>query len=461
MQLPELLDKVQPVTNEDGKVLSESTRPGLSTLDGDSAKTEKYFQGILKFIKKHLSEEDIRNSSVFVLGTAGMRLLKDRVQSLIIEQTTDLFRNEGKFSKVKVDVITGAEEGMFMWLTINSRLRYLSGGSDFASTIGVIEMGGASVQVTYQLPIALEKLMEHRIGFDEARIVFQELLANPNIAKEKDGYTLVSSTFLGLGSNKAREAYLDMLIVDELKRTPVGYTLAHISDTVFGKRRNSHERDVYIEVVDPCLPITKESSIDLTRPRSMLTPPYEASSNDMDSFKVIVHGKSDYNKCYALVNRLLIKMRDEKMFCPDPKTEACSMSMLHSRFVPFDRLTFYGIGDLAHTLTYVGVPHGDYDSDLVKERTRDFCNLTHEQVLDMNPAINKFDSTRSLLECFKAVWVDSILTVAFGMRGDSGGFKIFDGVSGSKLEWTLGAALEKALVTETAIASNPDNWIIK
>lgn len=453
---PEMLDEIEPV-EVDGQAISHKVNKGLSTLGGVQEETEAYFEPILQFIEQHTTEEDRKHSAVFILGTAGMRLIEDRLRERIIDQTTKFFRSRHDFALVRVKVITGADEGMFMWVTVNSGLKNFSSGRQ---TGGIIEMGGASVQVTYEIEDEEDEyLIRNRIGLSDAQSAFDELFVYPNIARSDKEYRLVSSTFLGLGSNRARDAYLDMLVMDELRKSD--------KDSFKKVRKDQFLQDIGEEMAlfirDPCYPTgVDEAESLIMKPKTMLKETSRtigfSVANEHSTFAVAIVGDSNFRECHKNVTRLINLMRDEKMNCENPNTMACSMSLLGSAFIPFDTMTFHGIGDFSHTTSYLGVGLGTYNRQIVNSLTRDFCNLSHRQIMEKNPEINKFDPFRSRLECFKAVWVDVLLHEGFRMPNQYDGFVIQDKIRNRKPEWTLGAALEKSLVTETAIASIPGDW---
>lgn len=457
---PELFNKIEPRLNpENNKPLSFNVDKPLSVLDGQESSTYNYFKPIRNFIEEHLTVHERANSGVLILGTAGMRLLPDKLRESITEQATQYFIEDDNFVFVKTGVISGADEGMFMWLTVNSRLNLFASAqtADPKPFVGVIEMGGASVQVTYKLNPLLEHRIRMNIGMSEAQVNFDELFAYPDITKIKREYKLVSPTFLGLGSNRARDAYFDLLVFQELKselRPKLFDYFKEKKSLQFGKRR--------LILNDPCFPrgYKMTDTEYIKKPKAMSRDPKWtvgfSIDNQTDTFDIELIGTSNYEHCLANVTELMNKIKEEKMNCTNTKTSPCSISMLSSKFVPFDEVEFYGIGDFAHTVSYVGMKHGPFNPAEMRARTKTFCNLSHDQIMESNPDINQFDKQRSRTECFKAVWVDVLLTQGFKIPEKPFDFKIQPTIEGRKLEWTLGAAIEKSYVVETAIASNPE-----
>lgn len=493
----DLLNSIEAMKDNDTKrPLSKKVTPGLSKLKGESPdETRQYFQGILDYINENFSVDKHKNTGVFILGTAGMRLLDDKTREAIIAQTTRLFQTEYNFVKVKTAVISGADEGMYTWLTANSRLKLFSSGEKM-STAGIIEMGGASVQVTYRVTDDLMRLIRRRLAVSEAQTKFPELIVKPMLTRDKEPYKLVSTTFLGLGGNSAHDAYVDLLISRHLRSVgktnskilrknafkafssspssssrrksrskiePVEDQDSDINDNELGDESPAYTRSKPLEIVDPCLPIDDEPQI-VQRPRSMLsaldsgkTIGFQLEPGETNIFTINIMGSSDYNECKQNMDELLYLMKKERMNCENIQEEACSMALLETPFIPFDQTEFIGVGDLHWTNKYLEDSEGLYDQHRIQRKANKICNMTYKEILDKWPKINNEDQSRGKMECFKGVWVFVMLTKGFGLSMDNDNFRTMEKIEGYKLEWTLGAALEKSLVIEMAIASRPED----
>lgn len=94
---------------------------------------------------KQRSETPVR-----VGATAGLRTLPgSAAQNLLQAVTTFLAESPFKFQQDWVSILDGTQEGAFEWVTIN----YLLGniGQDFGKTVGVVDLGGGSVQMAYAI----------------------------------------------------------------------------------------------------------------------------------------------------------------------------------------------------------------------------------------------------------------------------------------------------------------------
>ena len=94
---------------------------------------------------------------LFLGATAGMRLLNISAPtnaSLIFRLIGDVFRLNTIFQVKKIDIISGQNEGLFSWVTNNYLANKLIVESfdetQSNSTIGMLDMGGASAQIAYR-----------------------------------------------------------------------------------------------------------------------------------------------------------------------------------------------------------------------------------------------------------------------------------------------------------------------
>lgn len=116
-----------------------------------------------------------------VLGTAGMRLIPESIQTAIYQNVASTIKNKG-LRLGKTETITGQKEGVYSWADVN----YLSGAFTTSNLQGIIEVGGASTQVAFMTSD----------------------IFNPNSVVVKVNsrpYNIYSISFLGLGSDQARE----------------------------------------------------------------------------------------------------------------------------------------------------------------------------------------------------------------------------------------------------------------
>lgn len=502
LKFPELLNNIEPLKNSNTKKpITFKIKGGLSKLNGLAEDTARYFTdapkgekfGMLGFIEANLNEEQRQNTGVFILATAGMRLISETLRNNIIMQTTKLFKNKYDFATVQTAVISGADEGMYTWLTTNSRLKLFKeeDGKKGISTAGIIEMGGASLQVAYRVTKSVKDDIQEDLGVSEAQTVFPELIVRPNVGRSKEPHELISVSFLGIGGNSARDAYYDMLISKRFRssnnRDPgiMDRFISMIDGSEKSKKRkmgstpddnyrssNSLNDDTSytlsraLQINDPCLP-RDEKPVIVKKPKSMLTstgktigfPTISCKENcsvdETNIFNVHIHGTSNFKECMKNVESLLWTMKNERFNCKKVEEEPCPMALLGTPFIPFKDMEFLGVGDLKHTTHYLDSSEGFFDQPRILAKINEMCDMTYRQILSRYKGIEDNDPERAKTECFKGAWVYNLMVKGFLLDQDNSNFRTVEKIDGYALEWPLGAALEKSLIIEMGIASRP------
>ena len=118
----------------------EQTTPGLSTLGADEGGPSivNLVQVALDSIPSHLH----KCTPIQLQATAGLRLLPDGGHA-IIKRIKQIF-SYYPFYMLQVEVMSGIDEALFAWLTIN----YLA--ENFKKTAAIIDLGGASTQIVFE-----------------------------------------------------------------------------------------------------------------------------------------------------------------------------------------------------------------------------------------------------------------------------------------------------------------------
>ncbi|XP_069756546.1 ectonucleoside triphosphate diphosphohydrolase 1 isoform X2 [Narcine bancroftii] len=126
--------------------------PGISSYWADVDQAGLSLRACLNEAKQSIPVGQHRHTPVYLGATAGMRLLRSQNSSQAekILQAVEAFIHSYPFDFRGARIITGADEGAFGWITVN----YLMGNflQDIAGpheTIGALDLGGASTQITF------------------------------------------------------------------------------------------------------------------------------------------------------------------------------------------------------------------------------------------------------------------------------------------------------------------------
>jgi guanosine-diphosphatase len=180
---------------------SKKVKPGLSSFVGKEDEVSTYLAPLLELISQSTKNGPVQASGVSTLpsdsclvifgATAGLRSVPSAAPKLV-EAARSAVTSSTPCTIGSFRVISGEEEGSYGWLTVQSLSKRLPGQSNAAAGYwGVLEMGGASMQVTAPLqPPSLNSAMTRfKVPFGSQ----SELL--------------YAHSFLGYGLDSARRSY--------------------------------------------------------------------------------------------------------------------------------------------------------------------------------------------------------------------------------------------------------------
>ncbi|KAJ3673365.1 hypothetical protein LUZ60_006739 [Juncus effusus] len=186
-----------PLIDLDRTVVMRSS-PGLSSFVNNPNEAGNSIDELVKFAKRNVKAEMVGSTEIRLMATAGLRLVGEEVREEILESVRRVLRESGfKFQNDWASVIPGYEEGLYAWVAANYALNKL--GGDPNETIGIIELGGASAQLTF---VSDEKFPDESL----------HVLKFGNIK-----YNLCSKSFLHFGQNAAQESLHDLIKSGSMK----------------------------------------------------------------------------------------------------------------------------------------------------------------------------------------------------------------------------------------------------
>ena len=175
-------------------IFNKSTKPGLSSYAADPADAGPSLKPILDAAVTELQSRGVKVSQVpvSVFGTAGMRLLSPSEQDAIYASVRSFIRSHYTFifDNNNVGTISGTMEGIYGWLDVNYLLNNFIHPP---STVGIIDMGGASTQIAFATTDTSKPANEIVVTINHTP------------------YRIFSQSFLGLGINQARDTMTTFL----------------------------------------------------------------------------------------------------------------------------------------------------------------------------------------------------------------------------------------------------------
>lgn len=353
---------------------------------------EAYLRPLLEFAASVVPASQLSSTPIYLLATAGMRLLPTSQQTTLLTRTCNILRSYSfdlpDCSK-SVRVISGEEEGLYGWIAVN----YLMDGFDkhdhkagkHSSTYGFLDMGGASTQIAFE-PTEEERV-KHADNLLEVKL---RLLSGKDVA-----HPVFVTTWLGFGTNQARNRYVDAVVRAHLRTSDE----AHSSDQDDAVGLGSERPVVLID--DPCLP----KSLMLSESRHS---------------GYTLRGTGDFAQCVRRTGPLLNK----EVECLD---QPCLFNGVHVPAIDFDVNHFIGISEYWYSTQDVWSMGGLYDFVEFERNAVEYCAREWKDIMEDHRTGAKWRSNVELsrleTQCFKAAWIINILHEGIGIPRlfDAGG----------------------------------------
>ncbi|EIM89748.1 nucleoside phosphatase GDA1/CD39, partial [Stereum hirsutum FP-91666 SS1] len=454
------LPKVEKGTQDADEWVSK-VEPGLSSFAENPDGVASYLRPLLEHARSHIPPSLHSETPLFLLATAGMRLLSPEHQASVLQSTCQFLKFHSEFriddpSVVgpcgsSVRIITGEEEGLFGWIAVNYLMDGFGRSDDDRTTYGFLDMGGASTQ------IAFEPSPEEREKAGNLIDVRLRLLGGEEIR-----HSVFVTTWLGYGTNQARERYVAQAIdaYEMTRPTP------------------SHGEPSDVELIeDPCLP----KDLTLTEQPIHVGP---STSHTRKPHTLV--GTGSFSQCLSEVTPLLNKT----VPCPD---SPCLFNGVHVPPIDFSVSHFIGVSEYWYSSEHIFGLGGAYDFVQYERAAQEYCGKPWSEVLRMHEESkekghlggdgevqekgevvgldkwgDKVEISRLEMQCFKAAWIVNVLHDGLGMPRivDPGGnhsthgddlkkqaeqkglgrptFQSMDTVGDIAISWTLGKMVLEA-----------------
>ncbi|KAI6676836.1 hypothetical protein NL676_037632 [Syzygium grande] len=379
---------------QDG-LASLRVNPGLSAYAEDPGESGASLAELVEFARRKVPREFWGETEVRLMATAGLRMLERRVQDQILDSCRKVLRVSGfQFQDEWASVITGSDEGVYAWVVANYALRAL--GGDPQDTTGIIELGGASAQVTFSSREPLPPEFSRTVKFG-------------NIT-----YNLYSHSFLQFGQNVAFESLKELLLSEE----------KNLADESLQKGM----------LIDPCTPKGYSHAEPLK-----LSPD---SVDDKERLLSTFDSKGNFSECRSAAFKLLQKENDK---C------AYRQCYIGSTFTPKLQGRFLATENFFYTSKFFGLTQKAVLSDLTLAGEH-FCGEDWSILKKRHHSINEEDLLRY---CFSSAYIVAFLHDSLGIALNDDRIAFANQVGSVPLDWALGAFILQT--TADADAEKP-NW---
>ncbi|KFD55364.1 hypothetical protein M514_03704 [Trichuris suis] len=313
-------------------------------------------------------------------------------------------------SETNIEIISGKWEGIYAWISVNYALGRFdkspllqssvltqsnSVGSGRMRTAGILDLGGASLQVAYEVKRgAVHGLLDETF--------YQEINLGCNDTSPLFKFTVFVNTYLGYGANTAIELYENWLVKNSLKN------------------RGSANSSV-LEVSDCCLPrgLTKRMQF-----------------GDTNILDIVRSGSGCFHTCYKSLSEII----ESNVTC---SAALCFLEGVYLPEIDFASTDFYGMSEYWYSTNDVLNLSGAYDHEVFEKSASDFCNLNWTSIwtLFRHKKFPNADIARIRTQCFKAAWAFALLHKGLRFPVNISNFHPVSRMSGHDIQWTLGAVL--------------------
>nr|XP_060643402.1 ectonucleoside triphosphate diphosphohydrolase 4 isoform X2 [Anolis sagrei ordinatus] len=409
----DLLD-IKQMRDKNRQPVVMKIKPGISEFATSPEKVSDYIFPLLSFAAEHVPRAKHKETPLYILCTAGMRILPESQQKAILEDLlTDIpVHFDFLFSDSHAEVISGKQEGVYAWIGINfvlGRFEHTDDDDDALvevhipgsenkeavvrkRTVGILDMGGVSTQIAYEVPkteeVAKNLLAEFNLGCDAHQT--------------EHVYRVYVATFLGFGGNAARQRYADSIFTNTVFR-----------NRLFGKQAGMTSDTPYL---DPCLPLDVEDEI------------------QQNGQTMYLRGTGDFHLCQDVIQPFMNKTNETHT----------SLNGIYQPPVHFENSEFYGFSEFYYCTEDVLRMGGDYNATKFTKAAQDYC-ATKWSVLrerfDRGLYASHADLHRLKYQCFKSAWMYEVFHNGFSFPINYGNLKTALQVYDKEVQWTLGAIL--------------------
>nr|XP_046241607.1 ectonucleoside triphosphate diphosphohydrolase 2-like [Scatophagus argus] len=368
---------------------------GISSYAGVRGGAANSLEACLKQAVKEIPNVRHHQTPLYLGATAGMRLLKE-VNATESHQILKEVQNKLQsypFKFMNATILSGQEEGAYGWVTVNYLLenfakygfvgRWLNPGKE---TIGALDLGGASTQITFQ---TLEKV-ENEDDMMKLKLYGQT-------------YTLYTHSFLCYGQDQF------------LRRL-----LAHLIKT----------QDVKSQISHPCYPSQFKISIKLGDDvfDSPCTKSYRPTQFD-PQMSISVVGTGNYQNCLDIVKNMFSFNNCSYSNC---SFDGVFQPSLRGNFMAFS--AFYFAHSYINRLTNIPIT----SPSRMQEAIKLICNMTISEMTEKTKQPEKYMKN----VCAVSNFVQILLTQGYGFNEHSlPSISFQKKAGGASVGWALGYML--------------------
>ncbi|KAG6577103.1 putative apyrase 7, partial [Cucurbita argyrosperma subsp. sororia] len=140
------------------------TEPGLDKLVRNVTGLRKAIKPLLQWAEKQIPKRAHESTSLFLYATAGVRRLPPADSKWLLDNAWSILKSSRFLCQREwVKTISGTEEAYYGWIALNYQKQVL-GATPREPTYGALDLGGSSLQVTFESKEQNESSLNIKIG---------------------------------------------------------------------------------------------------------------------------------------------------------------------------------------------------------------------------------------------------------------------------------------------------------
>ncbi|KAL5471525.1 hypothetical protein EMCRGX_G029648 [Ephydatia muelleri] len=393
---PEKLLDIQYLLDPYGVPYTKKVQPGLHTFVSTPSAAYDGLKPLLDFAMELVPADRYPETPLYLLGTAGLRLVPEAEQKNLTSYLYEVLSTMYPFHlpQDSISIISGKMEGVFSWIAVNYLLGRFSSHHDGITTVGSLDMGGASLQIAFEIPPDAEVSPSNTLELD----------LGCGFHGNSHKHRIFLATYLGFGTNEIWRKY--QMSLADLDMESDGNT------TVLVPR---------MTINTPCLPP------DLTE------------NATLGDYPVKLKGVGNFYGCRRAL-RPLLHTNQATHPCFDG---SCSDSFLSPPSVEYRHLEFYGLSEFWYSMHDLLLVGEDYSRADFERAAKGFCETNWKTLLSRfrNNLYPTADIYRMKSQCLKSSWLSLIIHDGFGFPGNFSNLHSVSYINGQRVQWPLGAIL--------------------
>jgi len=375
------------------------TEPGMDKFAENVGKLgQTALEPLFEWSRAVIPRNSWASTPVFLLGTAGLRKLNEKHRERVMNEARSVLSRCGfRFKSSWARVLKGDDEGIFAWVALNAA----EGKLGTENTLGALDLGGSSLQVTF----AMNKEAEEEEGNNSGASTEQSTKALShapfavNVSLLGTHHTLYTHSHYHFGLDDAFERSVSLLLEGKNRKSSGKKTRELLIDD-FAKAA--------VQLEHPCLHKGYNKLYNRIPIENRIPSPAT----------VTLIGKPDAKLCSKLVRKVVAS--PSKCDAP-PCALGASQPRAAGKFIAL--AGFYVVSHFFNLGANAGVK-------AVAKAGTDFCLLTWSEVQSRHPGEMAVETY-----CFRTAYIAALIPQGLGLKENQ--VEIGQGTAG----WTLGAAL--------------------